>query len=112
MVKHRGSFELGGVIAPLFLASCVVLAACHPPAGAAVAAPPETSTPAQGSTTAMRVAVTFDDLPAHGPLLPQQTLVDVHGQILHTLAAHGVPSVYGFINGVATERHAAGRQVL
>jgi peptidoglycan/xylan/chitin deacetylase (PgdA/CDA1 family) len=44
--------------------------------------------------------------------VPRQTIVDVHRQILDTLAAHRVPSVYGFINGTKIESHPEGRQVL
>jgi peptidoglycan/xylan/chitin deacetylase (PgdA/CDA1 family) len=112
MARQGGSFELGRFIV-LFLFSCVALAACQPRSGAGPAlAPSETDTPARASKATIRVAVTFDDLPAHGPLLPQQTIVDVHRQILDTLTAHRVPSVYGFINGAAIERHPDGRQVL
>lgn len=69
----------------------------------------------------IRVAVTFDDLPAHGSLpqfrerdhlLPQQSILDVHRQILSTLAAHRVPSVYGFINGFRLEQLPDARRVL
>jgi peptidoglycan/xylan/chitin deacetylase (PgdA/CDA1 family) len=58
------------------------------------------------------IALTFDDLPAHGPTLPGQSYLDIHRQILDTLSAHHVPRVYGFINGAGIETHADGRQVL
>jgi peptidoglycan/xylan/chitin deacetylase (PgdA/CDA1 family) len=48
--------------------------------------------------TAPRVALTFDDLPSHGPLPPGLTRVDVAKRIIGTLRAHGVPPAYGFIN--------------
>lgn len=98
------------------LAALALLAACHsqpPPASAAAAAAPAVAEPAMAAAPEpIRVAITFDDLPAHGPLLPGQTIVDVHRQILQVLAAHRVPSVYGFINGGRLETHPDGRQVL
>jgi peptidoglycan/xylan/chitin deacetylase (PgdA/CDA1 family) len=87
-----------------FLVLPLLVACAQAPTGASSPTPP--------AKLPIPVAVTFDDLPAHGPLLPQQTIVDVHRKILDTLAAHRVPSVYGFINGAALERHADGRQVL
>lgn len=94
----------------LELAALLALFACHSP-------PVPAATPASAPAPAAapeptRVAITFDDLPAHGPLLPGQTIVDVHRQILEVLGAHRVPSVYGFINGSRLESHSDGRQVL
>ena len=58
------------------------------------------------------IAVTFDDLPVHGPTLPGQSIVDIHRQLHDTLAAHHVPQVYGFINGASAEKNPDGRRVL
>lgn len=93
------------------IAALSLLVACHsPPVPASSVA---TGAPAPAAEPEpVRVAITFDDLPAHGPLLPGQTIVDVHRQILEVLAAHRVPSVYGFINGAGIESHPDGRQVL
>lgn len=44
------------------------------------------------------VALTFDDLPAHGPLPPGMTRADVAKSILHALEAAHAPPVYGFVN--------------
>lgn len=88
-----------------------LLVACHSPPAPASSAASRPPAPA-AAPEPLRVAITFDDLPAHGPLLPGQTIVDVHRQILESLAAHRVPSVYGFINGAGIESHADGRQVL
>jgi len=113
-------------------AMVVLLAACHPRSGSdrvvvsQASGPPHSASraissaapvagtvaPSGQQTPTIRVAITFDDLPAHGPLLPHQTIVDVHRQILDTLAAHRVPSVYGFINGSPAERISDGRRVL
>jgi peptidoglycan-N-acetylglucosamine deacetylase len=114
----------------LVAATNVLLAACHPRSGSDRGVASEASGPGASASRAalspapvagaapaheaptIRVAVTFDDLPAHGPLQPHQTRADVHRQILDTLAAHRVPSVYGFINGSTSERSSDGRQVL
>jgi peptidoglycan-N-acetylglucosamine deacetylase len=51
--------------------------------------------PAWGQT----MAVTFDDLPAHGPLPPGTTRLQITQSILGTLRREKLPPVYGFING-------------
>jgi len=53
-----------------------------------------------GASTSGRtkVALTFDDLPVHGPLPPGTTRLDVARAILAALAAVKAPSTYGFIN--------------
>lgn len=47
---------------------------------------------------AQEVALTFDDLPAHAPLPPVVTRVDVIKQIIKALKDAHVPEVYGFMN--------------
>jgi peptidoglycan/xylan/chitin deacetylase (PgdA/CDA1 family) len=44
------------------------------------------------------VAVTVDDLPAHGPLPQGMTRLTIAESYLHTLKAHEVPEAYGFVN--------------
>jgi peptidoglycan-N-acetylglucosamine deacetylase len=107
MVVHSGVKRLA--LLPLLFACAQ---ASVPLAGVGNSTAATAARSSAGAQASVRVAVTFDDLPAHGPLLPQQTIVDVHRQILDTLAAHRVPSVYGFINGAEIERHPDGRQVL
>ena len=51
------------------------------------------------------MAITFDDLPAHGDLPPGQSRLDVATSILKTLAAARMPEVYGFINAGKLESH-------
>jgi peptidoglycan/xylan/chitin deacetylase (PgdA/CDA1 family) len=46
-----------------------------------------------------KVALTFDDLPSHGPLPPGMTRVDVAKSIVATLQKYKAPQVYGFVNG-------------
>jgi peptidoglycan/xylan/chitin deacetylase (PgdA/CDA1 family) len=54
---------------------------------------------------AQRVAFTFDDLPAHGPLPPGETRMAVAARVLKTLKKAHMPPVYGFVNGLAVEEH-------
>jgi peptidoglycan-N-acetylglucosamine deacetylase len=46
-----------------------------------------------------QVALTFDDLPAHGPLPPGMARPAVVQSILATLKRENMPPVYGFVNG-------------
>lgn len=48
----------------------------------------------------MRVAVTVDDLPAHGELLPDVSRMDMTRGVLKALKANGLTQVYGFANGL------------
>ena len=52
---------------------------------------------------AQQVAITFDDLPLHGDLPPNQTRLQVARQILSTIQREHLPPVYGFINAVDME---------
>lgn len=72
--------------------------ACSRPAVAPVPAPIE-------------MAITFDDLPASGPDVPGLSRLRIHQEILGALRKHGVPQVYGFVNGKGTE-HPDGRAAL
>jgi peptidoglycan/xylan/chitin deacetylase (PgdA/CDA1 family) len=60
----------------------------------------------------LEVALTFDDLPSHGPMPAGVTRVEVAKAILATLRAHKAPYVYGFINGKKVEDVPADIQVL
>jgi peptidoglycan/xylan/chitin deacetylase (PgdA/CDA1 family) len=59
-----------------------------------------------------QVALTFDDLPSHGPLPPGMTRVDVAKSILGTLKEWKAPSVYGFINAKLLEAEPRDAEVL
>jgi peptidoglycan-N-acetylglucosamine deacetylase len=61
---------------------------------------------------APRIAITFDDLPAHGTLPIGTTRIQIASKILDALRAAGVPPTYGFVNGVGTERQPADIAVL
>ena len=45
------------------------------------------------------IALTFDDLPAHGPLPPGETRLSVAKAVLATLKAHHVREAFGFVAG-------------
>ena len=53
--------------------------------------------------SAQQVAITFDDLPAHGSLPNGQTRLEIADSILQTLRDQHLPPVYGFINAVQLE---------
>jgi peptidoglycan-N-acetylglucosamine deacetylase len=55
-------------------------------------------------SSAQQVALTFDDLPAHGPLPTGQTRLQIANSILTTLHDQNLPEVYGFINAAQLER--------
>jgi lysophospholipase L1-like esterase len=57
------------------------------------------------ATTQPQIAFTFDDLPAHGPLPPGETRVEVMSKILSALSDAHMPPVYGFVNGLPVEQH-------
>jgi len=56
------------------------------------------------AATPVKIALTFDDLPAHSALPPGVSRIDVAGGILAAFHDAGTPPVYGFVNGVQEER--------
>jgi peptidoglycan-N-acetylglucosamine deacetylase len=64
------------------------------------------------SAHAQQMAITFDDLPAHGSLPPGVTRLDVANSILATFKAEKLPPVYGFINAQKVEKEPATKSVL
>nr|WP_295660592.1 polysaccharide deacetylase family protein [Polymorphobacter sp.] len=52
------------------------------------------------------ITLTFDDLPAHGPLPVGTTRLAIVQDIVTALKTARVGEVYGFVNGVLTEREA------
>jgi peptidoglycan/xylan/chitin deacetylase (PgdA/CDA1 family) len=67
---------------------------------------------AGAKTMPPEVALTFDDLPVHGPLPPGMTRVEVARSIIHALqAAHG-PASYGFVNAQGLEQDPSSASVL
>lgn len=87
---------------PKWALGLVLLVGCRPTPSIVTVAPTT-----QGDA-AIRVAVTVDDLPTHGPLPPGTTHLQVHERLLAAFAAHHVPQVYGFVNtGRTIEGHDA-----
>jgi peptidoglycan/xylan/chitin deacetylase (PgdA/CDA1 family) len=62
--------------------------------------------------SAQEVAITVDDLPAHGLLPPGVTRLDVGSSILKALQDAHVPKVYGFVNAKKLEQHPEDIEVL
>jgi peptidoglycan/xylan/chitin deacetylase (PgdA/CDA1 family) len=61
---------------------------------------------------AQQIAFTWDDLPAHGALPASETRVDIARKLISAMKdAHMLP-VYGFVNGVQTEREPLSTPVL
>ena len=67
---------------------------------------------AKHSDTPPQIVFTFDDLPAHGPLPPGETRMDVASKIIAALRENHLPPVYGFVNGVFMEQNPGSDQVL
>lgn len=58
------------------------------------------------------IAITVDDLPAHGPLPDGMTRLGIAQSYIDTLKRHGVPQAYGFVNAVKLEREPGSEAVL
>lgn len=65
-----------------------------------------------GAARGQQVAITFDDLPAHGPLPPGETRLEVAQRVIRALAAAHVPPTYGFVNGIRVQENPAAIRVL
>jgi peptidoglycan-N-acetylglucosamine deacetylase len=68
--------------------------------------------PAAHSSKKSEVALTFDDLPAHGPLPQGLTRVDIIKSIITSLQAAHAPATYGFVNAKRMEENPADMEVL
>lgn len=75
----------------------------------APAAARQANAPPQGPAL---VALTFDDLPSHGPLPSGLSRVDIARSIIETLRSHQAPAVYGFINAKALDTKPEDAEVL
>lgn len=67
-------------------------------------------TPAPPAT--IEVAVTVDDLPAHGSLPPGVSREQIAERMLGAFRAHHLPPVYGFVNGARVEGLPEGEDIL
>lgn len=65
-----------------------------------------------GTANPLQMALTFDDLPEHGPLPPGETRLQVISKIIAALKQAHVPAVYGFVNGQLLEADPGGAAVL
>jgi len=61
---------------------------------------------------AQQMAITFDDLPAHGEMPAGISRLDIAQSILATLKQRQMPPTYGFINGKRVEEDASSLAVL
>jgi peptidoglycan/xylan/chitin deacetylase (PgdA/CDA1 family) len=61
---------------------------------------------------AQEMAITFDDLPAHGTLPKGETRLGIADSVLKTLKAERMPPTYGFINGQGVDGIAGEKAVL
>lgn len=57
-----------------------------------------------GNAGAQQIAITFDDLPAHGPLPPGETRMEVAKKVIRALDRAHVPPTYGFVNGILVQQ--------
>ncbi len=67
---------------------------------------------ATASADGFDIAITVDDLPAHGPLPNGMTRLGIAQSYLATLKRHGVPEAYGFVNAAKLEREPGSEAVL
>jgi peptidoglycan/xylan/chitin deacetylase (PgdA/CDA1 family) len=51
----------------------------------------------------LKIAITFDDLPVHGPLPPGESRMEVISKIIASLRGDHLPPTYGFVNAVHLE---------
>ncbi len=68
--------------------------------------------PAAAGAAEIRMAITVDDLPAHSALPNGQTRLSIANDFLAALKEAKTAPVYGFINGVQTEREPGSADVL
>lgn len=68
--------------------------------------------PVAASASDIRMAITVDDLPAHSALPTGETRVGIARDFLAALKEAKTAPVYGFINGVQTEREPDSAEVL
>jgi peptidoglycan-N-acetylglucosamine deacetylase len=61
---------------------------------------------------AQQIAFTWDDLPAHGPLPPGETRVEIGRKLISAMKAEHLPPVYGFMNGAFLEHEPAAAPML
>lgn len=73
------------------------------PAGAQAAHGPKKAGKTDKAKQPKQIAITFDDLPVHGPLPPGETRLEVAHQVIAALKAGRIPPTFGFVNGQRVE---------
>ncbi len=96
--------------AALSVAACATPSSSSEAAMQTPAAPPLAATP--GARPPIEVAVTFDDLPAHGPALPGMSRMAIIESLNATLRKHQMPPAVGYVNGHHVEARPDEREVL
>ncbi len=64
------------------------------------------------SAPGQQIAFTWDDLPAHSALPQGETRVEIGHKLIAAMKDARLPPVYGFVNGIATEREPASAPML
>jgi len=90
------------LISALFVLASTAMPQTKGASAASVGSPQQT---AAKPSAALRLALTFDDLPAHGSLPPGETRTEVIARIVAALQHAKVPSAYGFVNGSWLDQH-------
>jgi peptidoglycan/xylan/chitin deacetylase (PgdA/CDA1 family) len=62
--------------------------------------------------SAREVALTFDDLPVHGPLPVGMTRLEIANSVIHSLQAAHAPPTYGFVNAKGLQQEPSSAAVL
>ena len=88
--------------------AALVLAACVAPH----AIPPPSPSLAPAKEAPIEVAITVDDLPLHGPDFVGIDRAGIASRLLAAFRAHGLPPVYGFVNGKRIDEHPESLAVL
>jgi peptidoglycan-N-acetylglucosamine deacetylase len=88
--------------------ACAAPPPAPPPLASAPLAPPAPPAVHEG----VEIAITVDDLPAHGPLAAGQTRLSIVDRLLAAFAKHRLPPVYGFVNGKKVDDDPALESVL
>ena len=99
------------MLVPALLPALILLACASrtgPPASPASPRPTDPGHPRDR----INVAITVDDLPEHGPLVPGQSRLAIHQAFVDAFRAHHVPPVYGFVVGRGLEEHPEDRAAL
>jgi len=65
-----------------------------------------------GLAWGQQMAVTFDDLPAHGSMPPGMTRLEIAQSILATITLEQLPPTYGFVNGKRVDEDPSSLEVL